>query len=75
MAGVRVEGGPRVSDDVEEPFTKVTLGMVYTEVKGLREEVSGELSKIKAQLAAQWVVVSIIIVALGGVAARSFFGG
>jgi hypothetical protein len=64
-----------VSDDVEEPFTKVTLGMVYTEVKGLREEVSGELSKIKAQLAAQWVVVSIIIVALGGVAARSFFGG
>lgn len=59
----------------EEPFTKVTLGMVYTEVKGLREEVSGELSKIKAQLAAQWVVVSIVIVALGGLAARTFFGG
>jgi hypothetical protein len=59
----------------EEPFTKVTLGMVYTEVKGLREEIGSELSKIKAQLAAQWVVVSIVIVALGGVAARTFFGG
>jgi len=59
----------------EEPFTKVTLGMVYTEVKSLREEIGGELSKIKAQLAAQWVVVGIVIVALGGVAARTFVGG
>jgi len=59
----------------EEPYTKVTLGMVYTEVKSLREEIGGELSKIKAQLAAQWVVVGIVIVALGGVATRTFFGG
>lgn len=59
----------------EEPFTKITLGMVYTEVKSLREDIGGELSKIKAQLAAQWVVVSIVIVALGGLAARTFFGG
>ena len=59
----------------EEPYTKVTLGMVFVEVKSLREEIGGELSKIKAQLAAQWVVVGIVIVALGGLAARSFFGG
>lgn len=62
-------------DEVEEPFTKVTLGMVYSEVKSLREEIGGELAKIKAQLAAQWVVVGIVIVALGGLATRTFFGG
>ena len=59
----------------EEPYTKVTLGMVYTEIQSLRKDIGGELSKIKAQLAAQWVVVGIIIVALGGVASRTFFGG
>lgn len=62
-------------EEEPEPFTKVTLGMVYSEVKSLREEIGGELAKIKAQLAAQWVVVGIVIVALGGVAARTFFGG
>ena len=64
-----------MNDEEAEPFTKVTLGMVYSEVKSLREEIGGELAKIKAQLAAQWVVVGIVIVALGGVAARTFFGG
>ena len=53
-----------------DPGFKVTIKDVWLEVRGLKEVLDGRLRKVEAQIAAQWVVVGIIIVAVGTLAVR-----
>lgn len=55
-----------------DPGFRVTLKDVYSEVRSLRDVLDNRLRKIESQIAAQWVVVGIIIVGLGAMLARSF---
>jgi len=56
-------------DEGEVGF-RVTIKDVYLEVRSLKDIIDGRLRKVEAQIAAQWVVVGIIIVAVGGLAVR-----
>lgn len=49
----------------EEPGFRVTLKDVYDEVKALRGDWDARIRKIEVQIGAQWVVIGIVIVALG----------
>jgi hypothetical protein len=53
-----------------EPGFRVTIKDVYMEVRALKDIIDGRLRKVEAQIAAQWVVVGIIIVAVGTLAVR-----
>ena len=58
----------------EEPGFRVTLKDVYVEVQGIKSILDERLRKIEQQVAAQWVVVGIVIVALGGITIKAFAG-
>jgi hypothetical protein len=53
-----------------DPGFRVTIKDVYMEVRALKDIIDGRLRKVEAQIAAQWVVVGIIIVAVGALAVR-----
>lgn len=55
----------------EQPGFIVTLRDVYDAVSDLREDQDVRLRKLEAQIAAQWVVIGIIIVGLGAVLAKT----
>jgi hypothetical protein len=63
-----------------EPIVKVTLTTIYDKLLDLDKKVdpmvshSERLRKVEQQLAAQWVVVGIVVVALGGMLVRVFTG-
>jgi len=59
-------------NDNDEPGFKVTLKDVYDEVKALRGDWDARIRKIEVQIGAQWVVIGIVIVALGAAAAKIF---
>lgn len=54
-----------------DPGFRVTIKDVYNAVERLTEKVDGRLSKLEAQVAAQWVVVGIVVVGLGALLART----
>lgn len=54
----------------QDPGFKVTIRDVYDELKSLRAILDDRLRKIEVQIAAQWVVVGIVIVGLGAMFAR-----
>lgn len=60
----------------EEPEVgfRVTIKDVYLEVRALKDIIDGRLRKVEAQVSAQWVVVGIIIVGLGGLFAQAISG-
>ncbi len=68
--------------DPTEPGFKVTIRDVYDDVQELKqivaerlpEDVNSRLRKAEAQIAAQWVVVSIVIVGLGASLVKAFIG-
>lgn len=67
-----------MSDDVEDPGFKVTIKDVYIAVGKLGDKVDAKFTKTEerlsshaAQIAAQWVVISIVIVALGATLVRA----
>lgn len=55
----------------DDPGFRVTIKDVYQEVRALRDTLDGRLSRVEAQIAAQWVVVGIVVVALGALLART----
>lgn len=65
--------------DPEEPGFRVTLKDVYNDVQAIKrligerlpEDLGPRLRKVEIQIAAQWVVVGIVIVALGALASRA----
>ncbi len=68
-------------NDLDDPGFKVTIKDVYIAVGDLGKKVdekfdatTNKLSSHAAQIAAQWVVISIVIVGLGAVLARSLVG-
>jgi hypothetical protein len=60
-----------MSIEENDPGFKVTIKDVYLEVRDLRATLDSRLSRVESQIAAQWVVVGIVIVALGAVFART----
>lgn len=54
-----------------DPGFRVTIKDVYQEVRALRDTLDGRLSRVEAQIAAQWVVVGIVVVGLGALLART----
>jgi TRAP-type mannitol/chloroaromatic compound transport system permease large subunit len=69
-----------MTDQSNDPGFKVTLKDVYTDVQELKElvatrlpeDVQTRLRKVESQIAAQWVVVGIVIAAIGGLVAKAF---
>lgn len=63
----------------EEPAFRVTLKEVFNDVQEIKrlvserlpEDLGTRLRKVEIQIAAQWVVVGIVIVALGAIASRA----
>lgn len=55
----------------EEPGFKVTVKDVYNEVRDIKTLLDGRLRKVEMQIAAQWVVISIVIVGLGAMVAQT----
>lgn len=66
--------------DETEPAFRVTLKDVYLDVQSIKkligerlpEDIGPRLRKVENQIAAQWVVVGIIVVGLGAMLARTF---
>lgn len=67
----------------DEPVVRVTLSTIYTEQQAMKQmlaerlpaNLADDVSKLKAQVAAQWVVVSIVVVAIGGTLTKVLIGG
>lgn len=57
----------------EEPEVgfRVTIKDVYLEVRALKDIIDGRLRRVEEQVAAQKVVIGIIIVGLGGLFAQA----
>lgn len=55
----------------DDPGFRVTIKDVYFAVEKLAEKLDGRLSSLERQVAAQWVVVGIVIVSLGAVLTRT----
>lgn len=58
------------SDD-NGPGFRVTLKDVYTKLEQIESSINDRLRKVEVQIAAQWVVVGIVIVGLGALLART----
>lgn len=73
-----------------EPAVRVTLTTIWNEGQATKAEVQdvkrmiaerlpegiGErVRKLEAQVAAQWVVVGLVVVGIGGLLTRTFAGG
>lgn len=52
----------------------ITAKDIYDEVKALRTESDLRIRKIEAQLAAQWVVISILTVGVGAAVSQVLIG-
>jgi len=76
--------------DAPEPAVKVTLTAIYEDQQDMKSEIQDlkrmlaerlpdrlhdRLGKLEAQVTAQWVVVGIVIVGLGGMLAKVLIGG
>lgn len=59
------------ADHESDPGFKVTVKDVYTEVRDVKTMLDERLRKVESQIAAQWVVVAIIVAAIGGLLVRS----
>ena len=54
-----------------DPGFRVTLKDVYTKLGHIEVSINERLRKVEVQIAAQWVVVGIVIVGLGTLLART----
>jgi len=62
-----------VSDTPPEgPGFRVTLRDVWDKLDKIEGAIDDRLRKVEIQVGAQWVVVGIIVVGLGALAARAF---
>lgn len=56
----------------EQPGFKITLKDVYDEVKGLRSDWDMRIRKLEVQIAAQWVIIGIVIAGVTSAFAQFF---
>lgn len=63
-------------NDPSDPGFKVTVKDVYNDVQKILERLPDDLHnrmrKVEVQIAAQWVVVGLVVVGLGGLITRAF---
>lgn len=60
--------------DSTDPGFRVTLKDVYQKLELIEDAIDSRLRKVEIQVAAQWVVVGLVVVGLGGLITRAFTG-